>query len=213
MCFDSILMEGEMAISSIAKILLTSEAFYHRLYEVSKIAGNMLCAAVEISSMILLCMGDCWKVTLIALVCVVTVINFAEMVIVSLKIGRSPKVKKSCDIAVRVCFVIHKIFTIAVIFLGVMENDDCGNNVSDSWLLKVMIAFTVWDFLLIIWVVMLSTERTDHLQTNERNKRLRRWKSLRVAEMINITVSVILIAGSISFPVAVIVALFTCRKN
>lgn len=47
---------------------------------------------------------------------------------------------------------------VAVIFLGVMENE-CGNNVRDSWLLKVMIAFTVWDFLNVIWIVILSSEK------------------------------------------------------
>ncbi|XP_039462524.1 uncharacterized protein LOC120436147 isoform X1 [Oreochromis aureus] len=210
MCFDSVLMVEMKGICNIGKVLLASEAVFHHINKVSKVAVNVLCVALEISSLILFSIGDSFKVIFFALVCVMIVINSTEIIVVSLGIRSGPEGKKICEYAANVCFVIHKIFTIAVIFLGVMEND-CGNNVGDSWLLKVMIAFTVWDFLNVIWIVILSSEKRGHLGMSERNKQQRKKKSLRDA-VVN-TVSVILFAGAISFSTAIIVGIFTCQKQ
>ncbi|KAL4000432.1 alpha-N-acetylgalactosaminide alpha-2,6-sialyltransferase (sialyltransferase 7B) [Sarotherodon galilaeus] len=210
MCFDSVLMVEMKGICNIGKVLLASEAVFHHINKVSKVAVNVLCVALEISSLILFSIGDSFKVIFFALVCVTIVINSTEIVVVSLGIRSGPEGKKICEYTANVCFVIHKIFTIAVIFLGVMEND-CGNNVGDSWLLKVMIAFTVWDFLNVIWIVILCSEKRGHLGMSERNKQQRKKKSLRDA-VVN-TVSVILFAGAISFSTAIIVGIFTCQKQ
>lgn len=47
--------------------------------------------------------------------------------------------------------------TVAVIFVGVFETDDCRKNRKESWLLKVMVAYTVWILLFVIWVFIFST--------------------------------------------------------
>ncbi|XP_069006435.1 mucin-12-like [Embiotoca jacksoni] len=113
MCLDCVLEEIKLEISNVITVLFASSPFYHYVNKVSKIVGSTLCAAVEILSLILVCAGDSCKVTLIALVCVVIVINSIELVIVSLSIGSSHELKGISDFAVKVCFVIHEIFTSA----------------------------------------------------------------------------------------------------
>ncbi|KAL4000433.1 hypothetical protein ACER0C_008204 [Sarotherodon galilaeus] len=216
MCFDSVLVAEMKVISNIGKVLLASEAVFHHINKVSKVAGNVLCVALEISSLILFSIGDSFKVIFFALVCVMIVINFTGIVVVSLGIRSGPEGKKICEYAANVCFVIHNIFTIAVIFLGVMEND-CGNNMRDSWLLKVMIAFTVWDFLNVIWIVILSSEKRGHLGMSERNKQQVHvcfsHCQRRLRDAVVNSVSVILFAGAISFSIAIIVGIFPCQKQ
>uniref|UniRef100_A0AAZ1XMD2 Reelin domain-containing protein n=1 Tax=Oreochromis aureus TaxID=47969 RepID=A0AAZ1XMD2_OREAU len=188
MCFDSVLVAEMKVISNIGKVLLASEAVFHHIN----------------------------KVIFFALVCVMIVINFTGIVVVSLGIRSGPEGKKICEYAANVCFVIHNIFTIAVIFVGVMEND-CGNNMRDSWLLKVMIAFTVWDFLNVIWIVILSSEKRGHLGMSERNKQQVRvcfsHCQRRLRDAVVNSVSVILFAGAISFSIAIIVGIFPCQKQ
>ncbi|XP_019207110.1 uncharacterized protein LOC102079386 isoform X2 [Oreochromis niloticus] len=216
MCFDSVLVAEMKVISNIGKVLLASEAVFHHINKVCKVAGNVLCVALEISSLILFSIGDSFKVIFFALVCVMIVINFTGIVVVSLGIRSGPEGKKICEYAANVCFVIHNIFTIAVIFVGVMEND-CGNNMRDSWLLKVMIAFTVWDFLNVIWIVILSSEKRGHLGMSERNKQQVRvcfsHCQRRLRDAVVNSVSVILFAGAISFSIAIIVGIFPCQKQ
>ncbi|XP_069550747.1 uncharacterized protein [Brachyistius frenatus] len=113
MCLDCVLEEIKLEISNVITVLFASSPFYHYVNKVSKIVGSTLCAAVEILSLILVCAGDSCKVTLIALVCVVIVINSIELVIVSLSIGSSHELKGISDFAVKVCFIIHEIFTSA----------------------------------------------------------------------------------------------------
>ncbi|KAM8874407.1 uncharacterized protein AB9W97_015772 isoform 1-T1 [Spinachia spinachia] len=61
----------------------------HRLHKMSQIFFVLLCAAVEISSLVLFCQDDPIKVPLVALLSVAIGIHFTELVIVCLPIGPS----------------------------------------------------------------------------------------------------------------------------
>lgn len=48
--------------------------------------------------------------------------------------------------------------TVAVIFVGVVVIK-CSSTRTKAWLLKVMVAYTAWIFLFVIWVFVFSTHR------------------------------------------------------
>ncbi|XP_068563184.1 uncharacterized protein [Cebidichthys violaceus] len=110
MIFDIVFVVLKMALSNIFIIVLHNSPFSCG-HKVSQISCSLLCAAVEISAVVLLCVAESIKVTLVALVCVAMVINLIELVIVCLPIGPSHELKKICDHAVNVFSVIHLIFT------------------------------------------------------------------------------------------------------
>ncbi|XP_054459043.1 uncharacterized protein LOC129094802 [Anoplopoma fimbria] len=200
----------KMELSNIVITTLPNSFFSRRLDKVLNISCGVLCAAVEISAVVLFCMGDAIKVALVALVCVALVINFIELVIVCLPIGQSHELKEICDYAVKVCSVIHLIFTMAVIFVGVLEIHNCRKNRTDFWLLKVMVAYTVWILLFVIWVFVSSTQRKAILGRskigNQQNSEDKKEMKLSGAQVIVTVVSVIFIIGSLCFAVAVVVA-------
>lgn len=202
-----------MELSVIFIVLFASNLFYGRLNEVLKITISIFCIATEISSMMLFCSEGSCEILFVALVCVAIVINFLEVVITSLPIGPSHKLKEICDF---VCFAMHNIFTTAAIFVGVLEVDNCGKSFTDSWLQKVMAAFTAWNFLSIIWAFIFTTRkiqsRTGSLQ-NDVTGRQQSKKNLSAAEKIVTAHSGFFIVGTTAFAVAVTVGLFCCKEN
>ncbi|KAF3834874.1 hypothetical protein F7725_027432, partial [Dissostichus mawsoni] len=99
--------------------------------------------------------------------------------------------KEISELTIKVCSVIHCIFTTALIFLGVLEFDNCGKDL-DSWLVKVMIAYTVWILLFVIWVYVSSIHRKTILGGSKigssKNRKERKKKKLRAAGVIVIAV-------------------------
>lgn len=177
----------------------------------------MLCAVAEISALVLFSVGDSCKVVLIALVCVVIVIDLKELVIVCLPIGPSHELNEIFDLALRVCTIISEIFTIAVIFIGVLEIEAHrkSRTLLESWLLKVTVAYTVWIFLFVIWVFICSAHGKGTLGrckiggSNNREGWMKREKKLSAAKVILVVVSVIFVVGTTSFAVAITVGIFT----
>ncbi|XP_044054769.1 cell wall integrity and stress response component 3-like isoform X2 [Siniperca chuatsi] len=221
MIFDTVFVGLKLELPNIVTTPLKNSHFLHRLNKGLKLSCSLLCAAVEISAVVLFCVGDSFEVTLVALVCVVIAINVVELVIVSLPIGPSHELKEICDLAVKVCSVIHAIFTIAVVFIGVLKIDNCSKNRKESWLLKVMVTYLVWIFLFVIWVFVFSTHRkailgrrkTGSSKNTERWRQQRKEKKLSAAEGIATAVSVILVVGNMSFAVAVIVGISGCQEK
>ncbi|XP_067370462.1 putative ferric-chelate reductase 1 isoform X4 [Channa argus] len=180
-CFESLFMELSKIISAV-----TTSSFSHHLN----------------------------KVILSALVIVLIVIQFLELVIVLLPIGPSHELKEICNLVDKIFSVTHLFFTSAVIFVGVLENDNCRKNWKECWLLKVMTAYTVWILLFVIWVFVSGIYRQTILTTSkignskaEGRGQQRTKRKLSVAQVIG--VSVILIAGTMAFTVAVIYGIFT----
>ncbi|XP_026200616.1 uncharacterized protein LOC113151954 isoform X2 [Anabas testudineus] len=177
-----------------------------------KISCSVLCAAVEISTLVLFCVGDLNKVVPIALVIVTIVINFIELVMVCLPIGPSHELKDICNLAVKICSVIHVIFTIAVMFVGVLEIEESRNSDKNFWPLKVMAAYTAWISLFVICVFILSTNVQTKLGRNKTGSSTESWKQQRkklgAAEVIVWAVSVIFVVGTMAFTVAIICGLF-----
>ncbi|KAK9519022.1 hypothetical protein VZT92_021779 [Zoarces viviparus] len=212
---DSFLVVLKMALSNIFITALHNSPFSRCLNKWSQISCSLLCAALEISAVVLLCVAEPIKVTLVALVCVAIVINFIELVIVCLPIGPSHELKEICDHAAKVCAVIHQIFTTAVIFVGVSDN--CRKN----WLLKVMVAFTLFILLSAIWLFVSSTQRKailgrsklGSLQKSERGKQQGKVKKLSRAEVMVTAVSVIFTFGNLCFSVAVAVGIFGYQQE
>ncbi|XP_033477210.2 uncharacterized protein LOC117253702 isoform X2 [Epinephelus lanceolatus] len=186
-----------------------------------KISCCLLCAAIEISALVLFCLAEPIKVILLVLVCVTIVINFVELVIVCLPIGPSHELKEISDITVEGCSVIHSIFTIAVIVVSVLDNDSCGKKRKDSWLVKVTIAFTVWMVLFVIWVIIrcilrntiLGRNKTGSLKSSESWKRQRKKKKPSAAEKIFSAASALFFFGATCFAVAVTVGIFWCQEK
>ncbi|XP_049910893.1 reelin domain-containing protein 1-like isoform X3 [Epinephelus moara] len=186
-----------------------------------KISCCLLCAAIEISALVLFCLAEPIKVTLLVLVCVTIVINFVELVIVCLPIGPSHELKEISDIIVEACSVIHSIFTIAVIVVSVLDNDSCGKKRKDSWLVKVTIAFTVWMVLFVIWVIIrcilrntiLGRNKTGSLKSSESWRRQRKKKKPSATEKIFSAASALFFFGATCFAVAVTVGIFWCQEK
>ncbi|KAL6107824.1 uncharacterized protein ACO6RY_18518 [Pungitius sinensis] len=213
----------KMELSNIFLTALFNGPFSRGLNKMSQIFFVVLCGAVEISSLVLFCLVDPIKVTLVALVSVAIGINFVELVIVCLPIGPSHELKEICDHAVNVSSFIHQIFTTAVIFVGILELDKYKNHWTDSRILKVMVAFAVLLLLFEMWVFVSSTQRkailrrrrtvTGWLTNSERARRRGKKEKLGAAEGIFIAVSVIFLVGSLCFAVAVAVMLLGCHQD
>ncbi|XP_067370460.1 putative ferric-chelate reductase 1 isoform X2 [Channa argus] len=208
-CFESLFMELSKIISAV-----TTSSFSHHLNKKLNTSGCVLCLATEISAFLLFYMGEPRKVILSALVIVLIVIQFLELVIVLLPIGPSHELKEICNLVDKIFSVTHLFFTSAVIFVGVLENDNCRKNWKECWLLKVMTAYTVWILLFVIWVFVSGIYRQTILTTSkignskaEGRGQQRTKRKLSVAQVIG--VSVILIAGTMAFTVAVIYGIFT----
>ncbi|XP_038572111.1 mucin-3A-like isoform X2 [Micropterus salmoides] len=220
MTFDALFEGLKLELPNIIATTLTSSPYLHRLIKGTQISCCLLCTAVEISAAILYCVCDSSEVTLVALVCVMILIDLIELVILSLPIGPSHELKEICDLAVKVCSVIHMIFTIAVIFTGVIKTDSCSKNRTESWLLKVMVAYTAWILLFVIWVfvftahgkAILGGSKIGSLKTGEGWRQQRR-KTLSAANVIVTAVSVILVIGNMSFAAAVIAGIFGCLEK
>ncbi|KAF1385785.1 hypothetical protein PFLUV_G00111380 [Perca fluviatilis] len=219
MNFDCFLVVVMTELPNILVTTLRNSPLSCCLNKVLKILCSLLCAAVEITAVVLFCLADTIKVTLVALVCVAIVFNFIKLVIVCLPIGPSHELKEICDLTVNVCSVIHVIFTTAVVFVGVLEMDNCRNTNEDSWLLKVMVAYTIWIVLFLIWVSVNSIQSKAILGRTqiESQRHGKRWRQqgnmkLSAAEVMVTAVSVILIVGNLSFVVAVTVGIFRCLE-
>ncbi|GLD50261.1 uncharacterized protein AKAME5_002787100 [Lates japonicus] len=164
---------------------------------------------------------DFYWVTLGALVCVVIVINFIELVMVSLSFGSSCEVKEICDHVVKVCAVVHEIFTIAVIFVGILEIDRRPNR-TESWLLKVVIAYTAWIFLFDVWVFIFSiysniilrrSKIENSKSSGQQGGQQRQKKKLDAAKVTVIAVSGIIIVGTMSFNIAIIAGISKLQEK
>nr|XP_020462715.1 filamentous growth regulator 23-like [Monopterus albus] len=228
--FDCVFVVMKMGLYNIDNTLTNSPVF-HPLNKGLIILCGVLCAATEIAALVLFNEGDSNKVTLVALVCVVLVINFIELVIVSVPWGPSLELKKMCNLAVKVCSVIHVVFTIAVTFIGVYETDNCSKNIEESWLIKVMAADTAWIFLSIIWVFVASIqsqttvgrhttggsqnseEFTLQGLTQQRSTQQRKKKQLTAAKATVVGVSAIISVGAMAFNIAIIVGIFGCSEK
>ncbi|XP_073333011.1 uncharacterized protein [Pagrus major] len=221
MAFDILFVVLKTAQAHIVTTTLTKSFCSRCLIMVSKTSCGLLCAALEISSLTLFSVAHPFNVTLVALVCVVIVVNFTELVIDSVSVRLSHEQKKICNIVVQVCSVIHLIFSTAVVFIGVLEIVDCRENRNKSWLLKVMIAYTVWLLLFVIWVfifsvhkhAMLGRNKSGSSSTNKRRSKQRERKKLSAAAKIATAVSVILIVGTMSFTAAVIGGIFSGNQS
>ncbi|XP_041791291.1 uncharacterized protein LOC121605444 [Chelmon rostratus] len=218
--FDNLFVAVSMELPNIFMITLTGSPFSRDLIKVSQILCSLLCVAVEISALILLCVANSLKVTLIALVCVLIVMSYIKLIIVSLPIGPSHELKHICDVAVKVCSVIHIILTTALVFVGVLEIADCIKKRKESWLLKVIIAYTVWMFLLIVWTFVFSAHRnailgrrkTGSSKNSNGWRQQRRKKKLGATEATVTAISVILIVGIIAFSAALIAGIFSEKR-
>ncbi|XP_062419661.1 reelin domain-containing protein 1-like isoform X2 [Pungitius pungitius] len=211
----------KMELSNIFLTALFNGPCSRRLNKMSQIFFMVVCGAVEISSLVLFCLVDPIKVTLVALVSVAIGINFVELVIVCLPIGPSHELKEISDHAVNVSSFIHQIFTTAVIFVGILELDKYKNHWTDSRILKVMVAFAVLLLLFEMWVFVSSTQRkamlrrrrTGWSRNSERARRRGKKEKLGAAEGIFIAVSVIFLVGILCFAVAVAVMLLGCHQD
>lgn len=220
MASNIVFIAVKMELVNIFTTTLTDSPFSRGLIKVSQILAGLLCAAAEISTLVLFSVDSSLKVTLISLVCVAIAMSVIEMVIVSLSVGPCHELKEICDAAAKVCSVICTIFTTTVVFLGVLETDAYLKNRDESWLLKVMISYTVWIFLSVIWTFVFSI----HINTILRRSKIgsskysngwtetRKRKKLGAAKVIVTAVSVILIVGTISFTAAVIVGIFSEKQ-
>ncbi|XP_026161189.1 putative ferric-chelate reductase 1 isoform X5 [Mastacembelus armatus] len=210
---DSLFVVLKMELSNLGTIL-TNSPFSHHLTKGLEISCSVICAVVEISALILFYEGDSSNVTLVALVSVVMVINFMELIFVSLPFEPHHEMKEICNLVFKVCSVIHNIITIAVVFIGVYEIDSYNKDRTEPWLLTVMAAYTAWIFLSVIWVFVFSLHRRIILrseiggsETSERSMQPKIKKTLTAAEMVVTAVSVFIISGATSFTIAIIVGI------
>ncbi|XP_075340453.1 uncharacterized protein LOC142399798 isoform X1 [Odontesthes bonariensis] len=214
MCLDSFSVEVKKETFNI--VLFASTPNFLHINKVVMIICSSFGILLDISSLVLLRLPDSYQVTLVALVSVVIVTTSIELVITLLPIGPSHELKTIFELALRVCFAFNHIFTIAVIFAGVIDlKDDQEEDLRKSWLGSVMIAYTVWIFLAELWDFELCINRRTILRGNktESSKYPQRRdpqsrKCVGGVKTIVPVVSGILVAGTASFAAAVIGLLY-----
>uniref|UniRef100_UPI0037E88DF7 uncharacterized protein n=1 Tax=Semicossyphus pulcher TaxID=241346 RepID=UPI0037E88DF7 len=207
---DSVLVVVKTELSNIIITTVTISPLARRLSRGTKISLSVLCGAVEISAMVLLIVYDSLPVIPIALLCVMITMNTIELVLSSLPLGPSHELKQICDLAVKVCSVIHATFIIAFIYVAYLDIEDRRNR-KESLLLWVTIGYTVWILLFVIWVFVFTTHkhailpRRKIVKNSEQYRTQSKENGLCAAKAIVTAVSVILIVGTVAFSVALIV--------
>ncbi|XP_060934266.1 ferric-chelate reductase 1-like [Limanda limanda] len=169
------------------------------------ISSSVFCAGLEIAAWFLIFDGDFCDVTLTALVCVVTVINSIELIIATLPLILDLQ-KWKCDIAVTVCSLLQVILTIAIMYVGVLKLDGCGPTRMVTWSLIVLIIYTLWTYPFVVAAIIFRKTILRKLEKLEQNDE---WNNC-AAMMRVILVPLIIVVGTISFTVAIMVGIATC---
>ncbi|CAK6955373.1 cell wall integrity and stress response component 3-like isoform X2 [Scomber scombrus] len=129
--------------------------FSQCLSKVLKILCCVLFTMIEIPALVLFSLGDSiYRVTLVILVCVIIVMNLIQLVIACLQLKPSHELNQILDVTFKVCWVISEIATSAVIIISVLEREDHS---LASWPVIVMIFYTLWIYLFIIWIFIPKT--------------------------------------------------------
>lgn len=126
--------------------------------------------------------------------------------------------KGICSLTHRGCCTIHRVFTLAVILVGIVNCICiCGENQRLYWLLLVLIAYTVWIRLNEIWVSELGV-RKRRLQKNRKERsEHEQWEPQGTEECLcavntDVVVAVVFTFGNLLFNAALIVGLFSCKQ-
>ncbi|CAJ1060419.1 uncharacterized protein LOC117806328 [Xyrichtys novacula] len=227
----SVLVVVKMEISSIITTSVTdrlsSQTVNRRLkvhlLQASTILLLVFCGALEIPALVLTIVCDSSQATLIALVCVALSLTITEIVISSVPLGPSHDLcsrKNACDLTGQACSVVHEAFTLAYIYVCILEIVDLRINRRETWPLWVLIAYTAWIFLFIIWIIVFTYLRDAFLQrkiressTNAAQRGGKKKIRLLAAEVIVNVVSVIFILGTVAFAVAIIVGTLLYPEN
>ncbi|XP_069378276.1 ferric-chelate reductase 1-like [Paralichthys olivaceus] len=169
------------------------------------ISSTVFCAVLELTALVLIFIGDHYDITLAALMCVVTVINLIELIIASLPLICDVQQGK-CKFAVTVGSLLQVILTFAILYVGVLKLDRCGQTRMESWPLIVLITYTVWIFLFIVWAIIFRKTILRKLDKMEQEAE----GDFCAAIVSVIVIPVIIVAGTISFTVALMVGIATC---
>ncbi|XP_078141732.1 uncharacterized protein LOC144539706 isoform X2 [Centroberyx gerrardi] len=183
---------------------------------VFKTLCRLLTLIAETVALILLFI--CYSVPLIVLVCVLMFLSLLELFLVLLPIGISHELKDICDSTVKVASVIHEIFTIATIFVGLIKIEESvqwEQSWEVCWCVKVVAGYTAWRFLFYIYVFTRHICRGKTLRGGKIGSCKTHSKSKNQGEMmkcgakIDFAFSIIFYFGNAAFAVAVIVGIFS----
>ncbi|KAM3619087.1 uncharacterized protein V6R79_002676 [Siganus canaliculatus] len=185
---------------------------FQRQIKISASLCSLLSMAAELLALVLFCL-DGPTIKIIALVCAVIVVNFTEVLIITQSFGTDHN-KFRKEIATQLCSVVHISFSIALIFVVLLESG-CPLP------LIVMIAYTVWLFLFVIWIFSISTRRKvkparhriEYSNNNATSRHRREKKTFTLAKVTIIAVSLFFIVGTMAFTAAVIFLEFSPNQD
>ncbi|CAJ1060417.1 uncharacterized protein LOC117806328 [Xyrichtys novacula] len=166
----SVLLVTKMEMSNIIANSVTKSPVSRLLNRMSKISFLVFCGALEISALVLGIVKDCSSTALIALLCVAITLTVLEIVISSLPLGPSHELKGICEIFAKVCSVIHEAFILAVIYVCYLESAGTRGNRKNIWPLWVLIAYTVWILLFVVWVFIFTVHKHAILRRRKRGE-------------------------------------------
>ncbi|XP_047230106.1 putative ferric-chelate reductase 1 isoform X3 [Girardinichthys multiradiatus] len=153
----------------------------------------------------------------IGLVTTVLLIGFIEWVIAVLPFGPSHELNEHCELALRVCFPFHHLFTNAFLHVKIKGLiDEWVETRRELWF--VLIAQTVLIGLTIVWDILLCNNKRALLQIVKDKSKHHQGHQIITDRCSAVTVTVtviseILVVGITSLSVAIIVGLFLMQKN
>ncbi|XP_047230108.1 uncharacterized protein LOC124873474 isoform X5 [Girardinichthys multiradiatus] len=217
MCLNSVFVDMKMQISNIIMAVHPRRSSNHYLLKSFRIVGSSFCILSSLSSLILLCLCNPLNGIYIGLVTTVLLIGFIEWVIAVLPFGPSHELNEHCELALRVCFPFHHLFTNAFLHVKIKGLiDEWVETRRELWF--VLIAQTVLIGLTIVWDILLCNNKRALLQIVKDKSKHHQGHQIITDRCSAVTVTVtviseILVVGITSLSVAIIVGLFLMQKN
>ncbi|CAB1314094.1 unnamed protein product [Coregonus sp. 'balchen'] len=145
------------------------------------------------------------KITLMALVGVAMILSLGQTIIVFLPFGPSHELRSICDLVLRVIAFTTEVFTMAAIFVGLVEIEKCC---SIHWRMKVMGGYAAWVALFYLMFIYLYCNQSYQRKRNSGTDD--KWiVPNRTISFSDILLKVILVLGNLGFTVALIIGIYT----
>ncbi|XP_074524747.1 uncharacterized protein LOC141789274 isoform X2 [Halichoeres trimaculatus] len=207
---ESALPVLKMELPNIIMFCTINSHLFRRLERISILLCLVLSGAMEITALGLEIASDPTHAALIALVSVALILTILEIAIVSLPLGPSHELKHICDLGAKVCSVIHVTCSIAFIYIGFLDITDRHSRA--PWPLWVLIAYTAWMLLFVVWIFVMTTQKHVILRSRKEVRSVSAApkggrKKRRIPTGV-LVISCIFIVGTAAFAAALIGGIF-----
>ncbi|XP_041746294.2 putative ferric-chelate reductase 1 [Coregonus clupeaformis] len=193
----STLIRPSLLVMSLPK----GRTLWHKGFKILLCPLSMVAAII---AFIILLLWEPTQITLMALVGVAMILSLGQTIIVFLPFGPSHELRSICDLVLRVIAFTTEVFTMAAIFVGLVEIEKCC---SIHWRMKVMGGYAAWVALFYLMFIYLYCNQSYQRKRNSGTDD--KWIVPNRTISFEKILKVILVLGNLGFTVALIIGIYT----